>query len=737
MSNVERNAELETYLAYRDSLRDFCTKLISEEVIEAGTEYEDKIIKITDELKRDNIILSVFGTTGAGKTTFNNALMRNNYLRSGFGGETTKVLTYIKKPDNGNPEGTMSVEYKTVEDLRSGINEIYSTLLIDTDEKLDIRKPESREKIKRMIEGEIPFEESVEMSSIVNKLKMFIKGYPMAEKFIFSKKELEKDGSLNKKTGEIKDLIKDINPDPEIKGEKERTETLALFIKKVELFNENEFTRDDVILVDSPGIGAFYSRHTEIASELLKNSDLSIMICSVDKPFGSEHRDFLNERADMIRRKQNPGNMIFVLNKIGTLPANEEKLDVIEDDFRSKLSSIGIENPDIYKIDSARALWSYKVLHKHNLSEDDKERYREISFKNKCNAKEDWELSGFEYFERAAFEKLIDWKISSSLSRKLARIEKTVDDFEKLKNRELEALRADRNSLEKRKKDLEKKADDVNRKLRSYLQPTGDFDKMLDLEVYNDKEHKVSDCAVEVGKAIARTFARNYYRVGQLDPKKYTQWVIKNAGVEDIIRSVRNEYERKYVKKRDMILAKELPELISEYPQYAEKIRAISFKDSGYINQMKYLENLEIKRAQAFVLGLTQLANWISELFGQNEKESERILFEKVRDQINENYRNEFETAVSKSIFSWIDYDRKMFNETIYSCVEEYHAHLLKEVKTQIKNLEMNAEERIKKEESIHNYKDKLARLYHTEELRNLKNKIRELEETADRSNPS
>jgi len=78
-----------------------------------------------------------------------------------------------------------------------------------------------------------------------------------------------------------------------------------------------------------------------------------------------------------------------------------------------------------------------------------------------------------------------------------------------------------------------------------------------------------------------------------------------------------------------------------------------------------------------------------------------------------------------------------MFNETIYSCVEEYHAHLLKEVKTQIKNLEMNAEERIKKEESIHNYKDKLARLYHTEELRNLKNKIRELEETADRSNPS
>jgi GTPase SAR1 family protein len=731
MQKIKSSNKLDLYNQLREELVSVCDKIVNEEIIEKDSKYLKKIEAVGKELEQDNITIAAFGSIGGGKTTFLNALLRDAYLRMGMG-ETTKVLTFIKKPENDDQEGTAQIRYKTVDEISKEIKGIFDSLFIEI-EDADIRKPEVREILRKNTKGN-QFNDEV-MDRYIKKLQTFLTGYEHTKEHLITEDELKSGNKSNIVFGDTKDIMKTIEPDTEIKGEKERTEAVSIYVRDVTLYNTNILTERGIVIIDSPGIGSNFERHTELAGSILGETDLAIMLSSIERPFAKEHRDFLRDQQQILRRSGKNENIIFVLTKIGKMPSNQDSLENIEDDYRNKLYQAGFDNPDIYKIDAETALWANKTLRGDTLSEKDKNRYSEVIGGKTPNPEEDLKLSKMNDFEESISNRLFDWKISQSLSTKLDRLEKTVHIYREKKKNELSSLYGDKKELEEKKSKLNKKAENADRRLRSYLQPTGDFDQILEERVYHDRIEKIAECADEIGNCIARTYAMNYYTKASLDPRTYAKWVISNADIEPIIASMRNVYEKRYITVRDRALENNLPALLSDdAPFFAEKLRSTNLEKTGYTEDLSYLEQIDLGFWQATKLVAKHIGNFFGEVFGKTEYDSQKEISQKVKLYINENYRDAFKDAVSRSVFNWIEKDRKEFSKQIYRSVDELHKDLLQEIKTQEDNLKLNEAQRKAKDNEINSYIKKTDTLLSQPRMQDLRRNINRLREESEQN---
>ena len=87
----------------------------------------------------------------------------------------------------------------------------------------------------------------------------------------------------------------------------------------VNLFLPDDFLKDGITLVDTPGVGSIHQNNTDEAYACMKDSDAIIFMLSVDSPINEIEREFLVEARNYAAK------FYFAINKIDTIsPADLE-----------------------------------------------------------------------------------------------------------------------------------------------------------------------------------------------------------------------------------------------------------------------------------------------------------------------------------------------------------------------------------------------------------------------------
>ena len=121
-------------------------------------------------------------------------------------------------------------------------------------------------------------------------------------------------------------------------------------VARVELFLPADILRDDVILIDTPGIGSTLQHNTDAAIEVLPECDAALFVVSADPPITEAEIAYLATIRPHIVR------LFFVLNKIDYLSQTERAQ--VEDFLRLALRRAGTndQQPAIFQLSARQAL---------------------------------------------------------------------------------------------------------------------------------------------------------------------------------------------------------------------------------------------------------------------------------------------------------------------------------------------------------------------------------------------
>lgn len=100
-------------------------------------------------------------------------------------------------------------------------------------------------------------------------------------------------------------------------------EDVAQNIAHVDLFLESEFLKNDVILVDSPGLNGVREGHRKITEDQIKKSHACIFLFNAEQPGKNTDFDFLEQL------KREVSTVLLVLNKIDSIRQEEESIDSV------------------------------------------------------------------------------------------------------------------------------------------------------------------------------------------------------------------------------------------------------------------------------------------------------------------------------------------------------------------------------------------------------------------------
>jgi len=96
-----------------------------------------------------------------------------------------------------------------------------------------------------------------------------------------------------------------------------RGENVVKDIAHLDLFLDSEFLRDNVTLIDSPGLNGVAEGHADITNEQILESHACIFVFNATQPGSKSNFEFLAQL------KSNVGTILFVLNRIDEINASE------------------------------------------------------------------------------------------------------------------------------------------------------------------------------------------------------------------------------------------------------------------------------------------------------------------------------------------------------------------------------------------------------------------------------
>lgn len=101
------------------------------------------------------------------------------------------------------------------------------------------------------------------------------------------------------------------------------SEKVATSINHVDLFFDNEFLEEGVMLVDSPGLNGLAPYHRQITEKEIKSSHACIFLFTAEKPGSQSEFQFLSEL------KEQQQNIFLVLNKIDRINPMEQTVESV------------------------------------------------------------------------------------------------------------------------------------------------------------------------------------------------------------------------------------------------------------------------------------------------------------------------------------------------------------------------------------------------------------------------
>lgn len=321
------------------------------------------------------------GETGAGKSTFINALMGQKVVSYGGGGAVTGVPIYIHPGESEDPT-EMSITYRSESEF---IDLICNLLRINGEPAADLRakgmgaiavqNEENQQWVKDFLQGQSP--------SDIESTKKDIKEVISAWQSVKSNNLLgKKDPNTN--IGKLKELTEE-------RSQTNRTDRRIVGIKKADIFFGKEIGETalkNIVYVDAPGLGALTRRHTEVLREEAREADAIVLVVGDTRPdrymkdINELVQDiFLDGLAQGNKLAQNLLSKVFlVVNRQGN--ASEEDRERFRDSINgiwnllyAKLKPSSPVERTHYEVVADKAMFARLRLADQSLEEEEKKRY--------------------------------------------------------------------------------------------------------------------------------------------------------------------------------------------------------------------------------------------------------------------------------------------------------------------------------------------------------------------------
>ena len=135
-------------------------------------------------------------------------------------------------------------------------------------------------------------------------------------------------------------------------------EERSCFVQWIDLYYDCPLTRKGITLVDTPGMDSINNRHTGLAFDYIKNSDVILFVTYYNHAFSKVDREFIIQLG-RVKDSFQVDKMFFIINAID-LAESEEEQEIVIEYVQDQLVKYGVRNPNIYALSSLKALQEKK-----------------------------------------------------------------------------------------------------------------------------------------------------------------------------------------------------------------------------------------------------------------------------------------------------------------------------------------------------------------------------------------
>ncbi|MGQ9687538.1 MAG: dynamin family protein [Desulfobaccales bacterium] len=133
-------------------------------------------------------------------------------------------------------------------------------------------------------------------------------------------------------------------------------------VQEVEITYPSEYLRDDVRIIDTPGVGSVYRHNTDVAYNYLPQVDAAVFVVTVDPPLSAAEHEFLRDIREYVHK------LFFVLNKIDYVDEAERR-EALEFTAHVLQEDLEAEKVMIFPISAKLALEGKSNGHPERLAE--------------------------------------------------------------------------------------------------------------------------------------------------------------------------------------------------------------------------------------------------------------------------------------------------------------------------------------------------------------------------------
>ncbi|MFK2826781.1 dynamin family protein [Bacillus sp. B190/17] len=348
--------------------------------------------KRIQRLEKKEYTIALFGAFSAGKSSFANALLGEHVLPVSPN-PTTAAINEIRAPDTHHPHGTVTILFKTDEQVLKDINQALELSGKTAWSMNDLhRLLTEHDEIMKSIQKQ--GEERKETHTKKEELFSPLTALPL-EHFSFLRASLAGYKKIKGQLGQSKSSTM------EAYTEFVSVEEKACFVERIILYYSSPLTEQGMVLVDTPGAGSMNARHTEIAFTYVTSADSIVFVTYYNHAFSRADQLFLMKLGEVKDFIEN-NKMFFIVNAADLASTTDDLFDVLLH-VDQNLVKCGIHQARIYPISSHLALFA-KRQQNQLLTLEERKRYGALlqlpAEAPLPAAEQTLDSSGFSLFER-------------------------------------------------------------------------------------------------------------------------------------------------------------------------------------------------------------------------------------------------------------------------------------------------------------------------------------------------
>ncbi len=286
--------------------------------LEGFQTYIESLQQQKETLENRQVTIALFGAFSAGKSSFSNALLGEKILPSSPN-PTTAVINRITSPTKTHPHGTVKITFKDEQTMLEDVKLVTNIRDYGNDSFIQLTNR--------------ALDEDKEIDD-------------MYRAFLFAIKqgfESNKDSIGRTVTIPYEHFASFVTD-----------ESKACFIEEVDLYYECEFTKKGLTIVDTPGADSVNARHTNVAFDYIKYTDVILYVTYYNHAVTSADRDFLMQLG-RVKDSFTLDKMFFIVNA-ADLAHNDSDLKLVVNYVNEQLLSLGIRNANIFPVSSKQSL---------------------------------------------------------------------------------------------------------------------------------------------------------------------------------------------------------------------------------------------------------------------------------------------------------------------------------------------------------------------------------------------